>query len=187
MAKATPLNWVLGGEVNWDAIGAIGEIAGAVAVVLTLIYLSRQIRQNSKALDRTNEYAHAKSVHDINSLYVEVFAPLATDSELASIYQRSIAGEELDPIEFVRFGAFCNTFFAWLEDMYSQQGYQLGFVAHDIDSSMTIVAPYVQRLLQTAAGASWWESDAQYLYTPEFVNEIEHVRYSANKGNQEAT
>ena len=30
---------------NWDAIGAIGETIGAVAVVLTLLYLSRQINQ----------------------------------------------------------------------------------------------------------------------------------------------
>jgi hypothetical protein len=33
--------------MNWDAIGAIGEIVGAVAVLITLIYLAMQIRQNS--------------------------------------------------------------------------------------------------------------------------------------------
>ena len=30
--------------MNWDAIGAVGEIIGAVAVVVTLVHLSRQIR-----------------------------------------------------------------------------------------------------------------------------------------------
>jgi len=33
--------------MNWDAIGAIGEIVGAIAVLITLIYLAIQIRQNS--------------------------------------------------------------------------------------------------------------------------------------------
>jgi hypothetical protein len=33
--------------MNWDAIGAIGEIVGAIAVLATLIYLAIQIRQNS--------------------------------------------------------------------------------------------------------------------------------------------
>ena len=33
--------------MNWDAIGAIGEIIGAIAVVATLGYLAVQIRQNS--------------------------------------------------------------------------------------------------------------------------------------------
>ena len=36
--------------MNWDAIGAIGEVLGAVGVIVTLIYLARQIRQNSRQL-----------------------------------------------------------------------------------------------------------------------------------------
>jgi hypothetical protein len=35
--------------MNWDAIGAIGEVIGAIAVVLSLIYLSFQIRHSTKA------------------------------------------------------------------------------------------------------------------------------------------
>jgi len=33
--------------MNWDAIGAIGEIVGAVAVVASIAYLAVQIRQNA--------------------------------------------------------------------------------------------------------------------------------------------
>jgi hypothetical protein len=53
--------------MNWDAIGAIGEIVGAIAVLATLIYLAIQIRQNSAiqraqthqqlALERVNRCA----------------------------------------------------------------------------------------------------------------------------------
>ena len=32
--------------MNWDAIGAIAELAGAIGVIASLIYLARQIRQN---------------------------------------------------------------------------------------------------------------------------------------------
>lgn len=35
--------------MNWDAIGAIGEIIGAVAVIATLIYLAIQIRDSARA------------------------------------------------------------------------------------------------------------------------------------------
>lgn len=36
--------------MNWDAIGAIGEIIGAFAVVISLVYLAQQIRsQNAQA------------------------------------------------------------------------------------------------------------------------------------------
>ncbi len=35
--------------MNWEAIGAIGEVSGAVAVVLTLLYLARQVSESRKA------------------------------------------------------------------------------------------------------------------------------------------
>jgi hypothetical protein len=34
--------------VNWDAIGAVGDVVGGIAVVATLFYLALQIRQNTR-------------------------------------------------------------------------------------------------------------------------------------------
>ena len=34
--------------MNWEAIGAVGEIVGASAVVISIVYLSVQIRQSSR-------------------------------------------------------------------------------------------------------------------------------------------
>ena len=36
--------------MNWEAIGAIGEVMGALVVIVTLGYLAIQIRQNTRAL-----------------------------------------------------------------------------------------------------------------------------------------
>ena len=36
--------------MNWDAIGALAELGGAIAVIATLLYLSRQIRDNTKSV-----------------------------------------------------------------------------------------------------------------------------------------
>lgn len=36
--------------MNWEALGAIAGLLGAVGVIATLIYLSAQIRQNSNQL-----------------------------------------------------------------------------------------------------------------------------------------
>jgi hypothetical protein len=40
--------------MNWEAIGAVGETLGSVAVLVTLIYFSLQIRQNTKATRNTS-------------------------------------------------------------------------------------------------------------------------------------
>jgi hypothetical protein len=37
-----------GGAMNWDALGAIGEILGAIAVVVSLSYLAAQIRNQNR-------------------------------------------------------------------------------------------------------------------------------------------
>jgi hypothetical protein len=34
-------------DMNWEAIGAIGEVLGALVVVITIGYLAVQIRQNT--------------------------------------------------------------------------------------------------------------------------------------------
>ena len=36
--------------MNWEAIGAVGEVAGAIGVIATLLYLAAQIRQNTRAM-----------------------------------------------------------------------------------------------------------------------------------------
>lgn len=50
--------------MNWDAISAVGEIVGAAAVVLTLIYLAVQIRQNNKHLAQEAQRARAQSFRE---------------------------------------------------------------------------------------------------------------------------
>ena len=39
--------------MNWEAISAVSEIVGAVAVVISLIYVAAQIRQNTKMMRTT--------------------------------------------------------------------------------------------------------------------------------------
>jgi len=40
--------------MNWEAIGAIGEVVGAAGVIASLMYLAVQIRQNTKSVRRAS-------------------------------------------------------------------------------------------------------------------------------------
>ena len=57
--------------MNWDAIGAIGELVGAAAVVATLIYFARQIRGSSR--DSAAQYFTANQAiqADITKLTID--------------------------------------------------------------------------------------------------------------------
>ena len=61
--------------MSWDAIGAVGEILGAIAVLLTLIYLARQIRQS-------NRVSKFEASRDVMAAFDETTRILASDKEL---------------------------------------------------------------------------------------------------------
>ena len=72
--------------MNWDAIGAIGELIGGAAVIATLIYLAIQLRQNTKGI-RAQSYYNV--VSGKNALYRE----LAANRELFNILVQGLAGD----------------------------------------------------------------------------------------------
>ena len=80
--------------MNWEAIGAIGEIIGALAVVITLAYLAIQIRQNNDLL--RSESRQALVTNDITSLSVnmknsDVFTKFANEKELSEQEQMQLS------------------------------------------------------------------------------------------------
>ena len=155
--------------MNWDAIGAIGEILAALAVVATLFYLSLQMKQNSISLDRANDFAQASSIHESNALFAQVFSPIVRDAGMASIYAKAIEGEDLDRVEATRFTTFVKTYLVWAEDLFHQQEVELGFAAvGDTELMLSTIGPYIHRLLNTRAGNQWWQSDARHHFSPAF-------------------
>ena len=106
--------------MNWDALGAVGEIIGAGAVIATLYYLSLQIKINSIEISKSADVQRAQSTHNTNAMYIQVWQPLMQDSELASIYLKGINNELLDDVERLRFCVYINTFLALIEAAYTQ-------------------------------------------------------------------
>ena len=51
--------------MNWDAVGAFAELLGAVGVIATLLYLARQIGQNSLMMRATIKQEQSSGVQQI--------------------------------------------------------------------------------------------------------------------------
>jgi len=83
--------------MNWEMIGAIGEILGAAAVIATLAYLSRQIRASTHATRR----ASMQEILDQNSNFL---GQLSSTPETAGVWYRGLAGDaSLSPDQRVQF------------------------------------------------------------------------------------
>ena len=99
--------------MNWDAAGAIGEILGAGAVVISLFYLASQIRTQNKE-------ARLAAQHQILTAFREV-SIIMSDPDLADIFLRGnkeIAS--LSDVEMFRMIAVLNPVIRVLEEAYDQ-------------------------------------------------------------------
>jgi len=164
--------------VSWEALGALGEIGGALAVIATLYLLYKQIRLNTKELERANLHQSAQSTMSNNALYVQIWQPLMQDAELADIYLRAIKGEVLSEIDSLRFSVYINTVFALGEAAYFQTRSGIGFdeLSDDAVEVIDILNVYMCKLLGTETGKVWFESDAPSLYTEEFLRVVGNAR-----------
>ncbi len=76
--------------MNWDAIGAVGEIIGAVAVVGTLAYLATQIRVAGLSAESQGSYASAE-------VYSRWRNTLINNPEIICAITKANRGEDLSP------------------------------------------------------------------------------------------
>ena len=83
--------------MNWEIIGALGEWAGALVVLVTLGYLARQIRENTVLNRVSGSMAIADAARDIHFL-------LAGNRDMARLFLEGLGDpDSLDAIDSARF------------------------------------------------------------------------------------
>lgn len=71
--------------MNWGAIGALAELMGALGVIVSIVYLAVQVRQNTKAL-------RLDAAHNVMKASADVGWPLM-DAEFSDRVGSALAGE----------------------------------------------------------------------------------------------
>ena len=101
--------------MSLEDLGNIGEFVGAMAVIVSLVYLAVQIRQNTRSV-RTSTY------QDIVRMVQEIDLLLASDPELNRIW---VVGRKdparLDDGQQQRFSTLLVIFYRNLENAYYQR------------------------------------------------------------------
>ncbi len=88
--------------MSWEAIGAIGEVIGALAVVVTLAYLASQVRYAKIAASDSNRLVRASGVRE---MYLSMTQDPALTLEVAAA----------DPVNLAHYEAFAANFGITLE------------------------------------------------------------------------
>ena len=83
--------------MNWEAVGATGELLGAIGVIISLLYLTAQVRQNTQSVRSSTYQALVDSAQDFSLL-------LGSDAAVAHTFTRGLAhDEELTDEELAQF------------------------------------------------------------------------------------
>ena len=141
--------------MDWTAVGALGELVGAVAVVVSLIYLSRQVRQNTRALRTANAATVKQNFQTIARAFI-------TDRGASDIILRALKRDELTPAEQL-------SAYAWFFDLlksgelaYSQ------YLSQDLDEAVWDASLQFFLAYWTTPGVRAYWQDRRQAFTPEF-------------------
>lgn len=143
--------------MNWDAIGAIGEILGALAVVLTLGYLAIQVRQNTHGMKVAAKL-------EIDKQFTSYTDLLLNDPDLFELQTRGLTGQEFSTIDAAKFSLLMQRL-TW---NFSSMHYQ--YMTQELSEEDWHES---RRLIKwiTASGGfrSWWETN-QINFSYDFRN-----------------
>ena len=147
--------------MNWEAIGAIGELFGGVVVVLTIIYLSQQVRQS-------NKFAKAEAERDIQSQWTAITDVVLRDSETREVLRKGVDSfDTLSGSERTAYSVYLSHVINHLEMVLKME--RDGLVSDDVAGTYKNV---VAQIVGTPGGREYWKV-GKNLYQDLSTNHIE--------------
>ena len=148
--------------MNWELIAALAEAVGALAVVVSVIYLAQQVRQGNEVASATYHIAQSTNYRSLQRSVIE-------NPEVESILRRGL----LDPTalevgEYHRFITLMGEYFQHLEAQAA--GARAGLVQEDIANSW---ASAVASWIAMPGGREAW--DVLGAFFPQEVHELLEV------------
>src|SRR4030095_2776191 len=139
----------------------LGQIIGAIAVVISLIYVALQIRQNTNAV----RSATAQTVHEPFATW---YGLVAADGELARIVANGLRDYgSLSEQERVRFVAAFMSFLSYSQNAFLK--WREGLLASPLWLGWELV---IMNLVCAPGGKAFWK-DRAYMFGDEFRRYIE--------------
>lgn len=152
--------------MNWDAVGALGDLVGGIAVVASLIYLAIQVRHSSR---QTSENTRALRIAS-RSAFQDSFArwrALATDARLGELYLRGCADySALDRNERFQFGLVAQELFYAYETLFAQ--------AQDGTFSRDAAVEQIALAVRPPGLRDWWRRNCR-LFDQGFAHQVDEA------------
>ena len=165
--------------MNWDAIGAIAELLGAIGVIASLIYLATQIRQSREQMGQNTRALRSGTFLEFQNQFTSTMQPVALDPELARFVERGLANQ-LPEEDAFRFGVWLMGILVALENAHYQ--YRAGLLDDDRWKQYHI---RLRAFVSPPGAAHWWRtSEMVASFSPEFVALVSEILGEEAEGAQ---
>ena len=156
--------------MNWEAVAAVSELVGAIAVVATLIYLSVQLRQNNILLKEQAKYHMLQNQISYHDRFAE-------DPELVrTMYGTDLTDEE--NLRMRRLAGSIAVLFRWNWEFLRAKERIFGL--KDVPTEA-----FAYEFAKANLGEFW--DDVKSIYDPSFVSFMDSdvvPRVSSNRGER---
>lgn len=156
--------------MNWDAIGAIAELLGALGVIISLAYLATQIRQNTRQIGEHSRELRIAAIDAIANSFSRFRDPLIRDPELAALWIRGLEDyDALDDVERIRVGRLLQELFFAHQNTWSRHMEGATTKAAWLDHRQAIAGNLRHPGIRT-----WW-AETRSIYADDFEEVIEEL------------
>ncbi len=153
--------------MNWDAVGAVAELVGAVGVVASLAYLAVQIRQNTHHIDFNTRAIRATTFQNFSNTFSDFEDLLLENDRLGTVWIKGLGqAADLEAVDRIVFNNIAHKFFRMYEVLFLQ--YEAGLV----DASLFENAHRFPDQLLTRPGLRAYWSHSHRRYADTFVDFI---------------
>ena len=153
---------------------AIAEIVGAVAVIITLIYLSIQVKHNTKAMQ-------GQAISDVTRNVHEQVNMVLQGQDVAATLKKFASEKALDPDDAILIDFLLTAVFVARQNEYFQ--WKQGLLDESVFRSLHHV---INTLLESPNGQFWWQHEGRRLVAPEFVEFVDEIVKSSSSESLQA-
>ena len=142
--------------MNWDAIGAIGEVLGASVVIVTLGYLAVQVRQNTAQMKREETVSIQQGQN-------EVLSQLRDPAAVRSYSMMAERGRAASPEDQARAIVYVIQYLNHFQIVYDL--YHLGSLDEE---RYKLWRGFAISMIASKGLREWWDEDGgKYAFMPE--------------------
>ncbi len=168
--------------MSLEDLGNIGEFIGALAVVISLVYLAIQIRQNTAHMRENSEYSKLLLQEHFVSSEEHFTAALLTNDEMYRVWRLGwTTSEELRDDDRERFGHMMYA------EMYRYHFLYRARAVEPMEYKRSLIQ--IDRMAAMPAVRSWWSRQREgFSFDPEFVELVdERIRKSKSAESEPAS